>query len=892
MIKFDIETRLPSVVRLRNTNRYLVEGWIFGAARIEKIELKLGTKSYAAAETEIFRPDIRKAYRHEDPAGLSPFSGFSIPIVLFPVPGTKKEPVTFCATFEDGELLVQDLGFICQERWERASTVELPSVIKGSGLVVICMATYNPPEDRFQRQIGSIIAQDYPNWICIISDDASREENKRAMRRVLSGDSRFILIENHENLEFYHNFERCLELVPSNADFVALSDQDDVWYPNKLSTCLAKLQGTVQLAYCDMRIVREGGEVLSDSYWLNRRNHYQGKDIDLLALANTVTGAASVFRAGLLAQVLPFPPRYGDVYHDQWIAVIAASRGGIDYVDTPLYDYMQYSENIIGHCDFSNLSLWQFVVKNHYFQHYGTIYRGLSMKQKIGQFVQYAAQWLFSLYSFRYRAGKFISTVVSTALLRQPQPEMAARLKKVTSLSGLLAIRAKVVSQRKSTNCNELSLLFSLIADRSYKMLIPLLRLVLRKKATSSGVATTLPQQGVVDPALVGFKRKFSGRTFVVGTKKPQVNFFLACLDPANFFGGYIGMFNFAKKISDLGYSIRIVLTDQKEINQSDLAKVQSHDPSLKHFLTNVEYSPCFDEEQPLTISLDDLCVATSWWTAHIAHEAAALTNHQKFIFLEQDYEPIFYEHGSFRVLAEMAYQFDFFPFFSTDVLRKFFLEKGIIQPEQPSAYFNNPILRFTVTAEEMASTRQGKKKKLLFYGRPQQHNARNLYQIGCLAIDRVRQLGYLQDEEWDIVAIGAEIGEQVLPSGLVITHIGKFDIQQYKDLLPTYDLGLALMDSPHPSLLPIEMASAGLRVVTNTYGGVKTPTYFTDISHNIVAVSPDYESLALAMIESIPHLGNFERRVAGSKVNWPHDWQEALPDAAIRRAIAAVVGS
>ena len=99
------------------------------------------------------------------------------------------------------------------------------------------------------------------------------------------------------------------------------------------------------------------------------------------------------------------------------------------------------------------------------------------------------------------------------------------------------------------------------------------------------------------------------------------------------------------------------------------------------------------------------------------------------------------------------------------------------------------------------------------------------------------------------------------------------------------------LMDSPHPSLLPIEMASAGLLVVTNTYG-IKNQEYFSGISKNIKAVSPDPESLAHALIELSGQVDDFDRRIEGSKINWPHDWDEALPISAIEMAIQSVIES
>ena len=57
---------------------------------------------------------------------------------------------------------------------------------------------------------------------------------------------------------FYRNFERALGMVPAEAELIALSDQDDRWYPDKLSSLRAALGGS-RLAYSDARLVdREG----------------------------------------------------------------------------------------------------------------------------------------------------------------------------------------------------------------------------------------------------------------------------------------------------------------------------------------------------------------------------------------------------------------------------------------------------------------------------------------------------------------------------------------------------------------------------------------------------------------------------------------------------------
>lgn len=233
-----------------------------------------------------------------------------------------------------------------------------PEGPEDTALVAICMATYSPDPDAFRRQVDSIRAQDFGNWLCIVQDDGSPEPVWMEMRRHLEDDSRFRLFRNSENMGFYRNFERVLTRVPEEAGYVAFCDQDDYWYPDKLSRLLNAMTGTDStLAYSDMRIVDGEGTVIADTYWTNRRNEY--RDPAVVLVANTVTGAASLFRRELLRPLVPFPPRVGDAFHDHWLACLALGTGRIVYIDEPLYDYYQYGSSVIGHCDFTRFSLMQ-----------------------------------------------------------------------------------------------------------------------------------------------------------------------------------------------------------------------------------------------------------------------------------------------------------------------------------------------------------------------------------------------------------------------------------------------------------------------------------------------------------------------------------------------------
>jgi O-antigen biosynthesis protein len=213
-------------------------------------------------------------------------------------------------------------------------------------LVAIAMATFDPDPLLLERQLGSIRGQTHEDWVCLVSDDGSRPERLEHLRALTADDERFTVSVGGERLGFYANFERALRMVPPAADLVALADQDDRWYPEKLEVLTGAL-GDAQLVYSDMRIVDESGQVLSDTFWQERRNNYT--DLASLLLSNTVTGAASLFRRELLDLVLPFPEPVGDPFHDQWIASVALATGRIAYVDRPLYDYVQHGAGALGH---------------------------------------------------------------------------------------------------------------------------------------------------------------------------------------------------------------------------------------------------------------------------------------------------------------------------------------------------------------------------------------------------------------------------------------------------------------------------------------------------------------------------------------------------------------
>ena len=70
---------------------------------------------------------------------------------------------------------------------------------------------------------------------------------------------------------------------------------------------------------------------------------------------------------------------------------------------------------------------------------------------------------------------------------------------------------------------------------------------------------------------------------------------------------------------------------------------------------------------------------------------------------------------------------------------------------------------------------------------------------------------------------------------------------EDYAELLRAHDVGLALMYTPHPSLVPIEMASAGMLTVTNSFEN-KTADAMAAISSNLITVEPSVEGVCAGL--------------------------------------------
>ena len=216
----------------------------------------------------------------------------------------------------------------------------------------IVLATYNPNIEYFQKQIQSIKNQIHENWVCHIVDDFSSIDFQESIEMIVGDDPRFVCHFHHQNLNHYYNFERGLKycIEDSSITAIALSDQDDIWYPQKLSILLAKLRDRqAVLVHSDLEMIDSKDHIISHSTWRFEGRNPEKLSIDLLLLCNVITGCSLIFCKSIVNDILPFPEQDKiHWYHDWWIALVAAQKGRIEHIRQPLVMYRIHGLNNVG----------------------------------------------------------------------------------------------------------------------------------------------------------------------------------------------------------------------------------------------------------------------------------------------------------------------------------------------------------------------------------------------------------------------------------------------------------------------------------------------------------------------------------------------------------------
>ncbi len=341
-----LERPLPAALPTGTGSAVLCLGHCYHTeAVVTGLELVADGRRHAPDAFAMPRADLTRRPATIDPRQHRYLSGFwgTVPIAPRAGPGTVS--IGVAVTLAGGAELCAPLGEIAVVGREATPQTTARPVDGEPELIAVCLATFDPDPKLLSIQLDSLRAQDDQGWICLISDDCSSPEGYAAVRAAVGDDPRFAVSRSEVHLGFYRNFERALALAPPQASLIALSDQDDRWHPAKLST-LRRSLGTAGMVYSDMRLTDGDGVVLRSTLWRGRRNNH--RNLASMLVANTITGAACLFRRAVIELALPFPDTPGFQFHDHWLGLVGLAAGDVAFVPEPLYDYVQHSRAVFG----------------------------------------------------------------------------------------------------------------------------------------------------------------------------------------------------------------------------------------------------------------------------------------------------------------------------------------------------------------------------------------------------------------------------------------------------------------------------------------------------------------------------------------------------------------
>ena len=214
-------------------------------------------------------------------------------------------------------------------------------------MISVAMATYNG-EKFLREQLDSILNQTYKDIELIVCDDCSTDSTWSILQEYQQKDSRIRCYKNAKNLGFKKNFGKAISLC--NGEFIALSDQDDIWEIWKLDFSINEIKN-FSLFCTNSQLIDADGCKLSHTMKdilkiskipppMERENQFK-----ILVHNNFCQGSTILARSDFLKNCIQ--SMYSDtLFHDYWFAIYAVFADGLLYSDSCPLLYRQHNKQI------------------------------------------------------------------------------------------------------------------------------------------------------------------------------------------------------------------------------------------------------------------------------------------------------------------------------------------------------------------------------------------------------------------------------------------------------------------------------------------------------------------------------------------------------------------
>lgn len=213
-------------------------------------------------------------------------------------------------------------------------------------MISVCIATHNG-EKYIKKQLESILIQLCSDDEVIISDDGSTDDTINIINSLNdsrikikyfknSYDKRFEEFKTHQLAT--NNFENAIN--NAQGDFIFLSDQDDVWYPNKVKKTI-ELFNQYDMVLHNYSIIDKDDNMLFEKKYQKSPVH---KTLIMNCIDNHFRGCCLAYKKNFSHYFMPFPKNI--IGHDYWIGTILRHYCRFMYYLNPLLYYRVNTESV------------------------------------------------------------------------------------------------------------------------------------------------------------------------------------------------------------------------------------------------------------------------------------------------------------------------------------------------------------------------------------------------------------------------------------------------------------------------------------------------------------------------------------------------------------------
>lgn len=209
-------------------------------------------------------------------------------------------------------------------------------------MISVCLASYNG-EDYIVQQIDSILKQLSVDDELIVSDDGSIDSTVTLLRNI--SDPRIKICFNKQRPAYVsHNFEYTTSnfnnaLRSCKGDYIFLSDQDDIWLPNKVKLLRDALD-SYDLVLSNCLYMNGAGVIAEHTKFTNLPPK---KSVFANLVSNSFQGSTMAFNRRILELSLPIPV---NTPHDMWLGFIALWSGKVFFCEHPTMIYRRHSNTV------------------------------------------------------------------------------------------------------------------------------------------------------------------------------------------------------------------------------------------------------------------------------------------------------------------------------------------------------------------------------------------------------------------------------------------------------------------------------------------------------------------------------------------------------------------